>query len=325
MKAFVLRIAPSGQDRIKEAITDEELIIGWSEAKGLLNDSLEWVQFRQTIHDAYYAEDSTFRGSGAAAGNMWRFIRDMEPGDLVAVPHGDSFFVARVTGPATYRPELVSSDTAYRRPVEWLNKTKPIPRSYAKSRLQSRLKARQTCANATDLIDHLQEVVDLATSGEVPTFGADLRRHLIESALGQLRDGRMNERHFEELIADVLRAVGGQNVRVVAARQLDVGADVIADFTMADSFSFKLAVQAKYFRPEPPIDSGPVEQLIQGMHAEDATVGWVVTSGTFSAMAEKKRVELEEDTGFRIELIDGEQLAALIVENGLRSVIGDSE
>ena len=38
--AFVLRIAPSGIDRVDEALKSSELIIGWSRARGLLDKTL---------------------------------------------------------------------------------------------------------------------------------------------------------------------------------------------------------------------------------------------------------------------------------------------
>ena len=50
---FVLRIAPGGGDRVSEALENDHLIIGWSEAKGLLSPELEWDRFRQIIHEVY--------------------------------------------------------------------------------------------------------------------------------------------------------------------------------------------------------------------------------------------------------------------------------
>lgn len=52
---------------------------------------------------------------------MWRFIREMNVGDLVVVPHGSEFYVAEVSGPAMYDESKVEEDTAYRRNVKWLN------------------------------------------------------------------------------------------------------------------------------------------------------------------------------------------------------------
>lgn len=48
MSAFVLRIAPSGQDRAKEALDTNDFIIGWSECRGLLT-------LRVAQHDARLA------------------------------------------------------------------------------------------------------------------------------------------------------------------------------------------------------------------------------------------------------------------------------
>lgn len=101
---FVLRIAPGGEDKVPEALKSGQLIIGWAEADGLLNASLTWEGFREIVRRAYYADNPTLRKAGTAAGHLWRFIREMKPGDLVVVPCGGDFFVAEVSGPATYDP-----------------------------------------------------------------------------------------------------------------------------------------------------------------------------------------------------------------------------
>jgi predicted Mrr-cat superfamily restriction endonuclease len=119
--AFVLRIAPGGKDKVPEALSADEIIIGWAQAGGLLDPTLKWEEFRETIRRAYYSEELTLRKAGAAAGHMWRFIRDMKTGDFVVVPYGADFFVAEITGPATFDTSKVDDDSAYRRPVKWLN------------------------------------------------------------------------------------------------------------------------------------------------------------------------------------------------------------
>src|SRR3972149_3266854 len=136
--AFVLRIAPSGEDKVPEALSADQIIIGWAEAEGLLDTSLTWEQFREIVRTAYYFEEPTLRKAGAAAGHMWRFIRDMKSDDLVVVPYGSEFFVARVSGAAIYDPAKVDEDSAYRRPVQWLNAKKAISRQLARSALLSR-------------------------------------------------------------------------------------------------------------------------------------------------------------------------------------------
>ena len=46
----------------------------------------------------------------------------------------------------------------------------------------------------------------------------------------------------------------------------------------------------------------------------------VATSGSFAPEADARKQEIEEQRGIQIELVDGDQLAAIIVEGGLRVV-----
>ena len=50
---FVLRIAPSMEAQVPEALENDHLIIGWAEAEGLLDPQLEWEEFRKIIKDVY--------------------------------------------------------------------------------------------------------------------------------------------------------------------------------------------------------------------------------------------------------------------------------
>src|SRR5271154_715958 len=145
--AYILRIAPGGRDKVPEALAANQLIIGWAEAEGLLNPALSWEQFREIMRGAYYSGESTLRRVGAAAGHMWRFIRDMKTGDLVVVPCGDSFYVAEILDAPTYEPTNVQDDSAYRRLVRWLNNKNAIPRQLSRSAFLSRMKTQGTSAN----------------------------------------------------------------------------------------------------------------------------------------------------------------------------------
>jgi restriction endonuclease Mrr len=319
-QAFVLRIAPSGVDGVQEAIETNDLIIGWSCAEDLLDPTLTWEQFRERIRLGCYPDERDNRRPGAAAGNMWRFIRDMRQEDFVLIPHGPEFYVATVAGPARFEPQYADKDMVYRRRMALLNQGRPIPRVYARAALQSRLKVYQTCATATDLIEEIRDVLDWAARGQAPSFAEDLRRNLVQQTLHQIRAGRLNDRSFEELVASILRSLGGDNVRIVP-RGLDKGADVLADFTVAKSFKSVLAAQAKHFQQDPPVNTDHLEELIRGMAAEQATLGWFITSGSFSPEVIRRAEQAQEELGLRIELVDGEQLAALVVEGGLRNII----
>lgn len=317
-QAFVLRIAPRGIDRVPEALAGNQIIIGWSEAKRLLAPDLSWGKFREIIRATYYADRDDMRKAGAAAGHMWRFIREMSAGDLIVVPHGAEFYVAEIKGPATYDEAKLMEGTAYRRNVQWLNGKKPISRSLAKSALVSRMKTQGTCVSATDLLLEIKECLQLAASGQKPTFRGDLQARLVQETLDELRGGRMDSFGFEQLIRDVLVGLGAKEARIIPRNQ-DKGADIVAEFRVAGAFRQVLAVQAKHWQPEPPVGKDVVEQLIRGIEAESADLGMVITSGTISDEATTLAEKYFEENGIKIELVDGEQFAKLIVEHGIRT------
>ena len=321
INAFVLRISPSGVDRFPEAFESDQLIIGWSEAQGLLEPHLTWTQFRKIIHQTYHSGDSDMRGAGRSSGHMWRFIRDMKTDDLVVVPYGSVFYVARVCGPALHDKSKVDDDTAYRRPVKWLNEKRGIPRSTARSALISRMKTRGTCANAGDLVEEIQECVERSEAGEKPVFDQDLKMRLVADTLDELRSGRMESYGFERLIRTMLNGLGAVNTKIVP-RSEDKGIDIVATFRVAGTIRVVVGIQAKHYHPKPPVDANVIGQLIHGIEegGEDVTHGMVVTSGTFSDNAIDKAEAYAEDKGIPIELIDGEQFAKLIVEHGLEIV-----
>jgi len=310
-KAFVLRIAPGGKDIVSQALEDNDLIIGWAEAKGLLDDGLSWQAFRKIVHDQYYSEDKNHRRSGIATGHLWLFIREMSPGDIVVVPHGSEFYVGEVTGPARYEADKIPSDTAYRRSVKWLYSRQPIPRRFARAALQSRMKIQGACADATDLLEEILNALETTT-----TFEEDLHKLLVQRTIQEIRTGKMDGAGFERFVASLLAKLGGNDIRVIPHMQ-DKGADVVARFRIAGTIQLTVAVQAKHYKPKPPVGKKVVDTLLQGMEAESADIGMIITSGTISSEAYEFVQELYEKERIKIELIDGEQLGALILEYGI--------
>jgi restriction endonuclease Mrr len=167
-------------------------------------------------------------------------------------------------------------------------------------------------------LDEINECLEIAASGLTPAFQTDLLYRLIRETLAEMRSGRMDSFGFERLIQTVLSGLGADDARIVPRAQ-DKGADVLATFLVAGAFRQVVAVQAKHWQPEPPVGKDAVEQLIKGIEAESANLGMVVTTGTISEEAAAAADKYYEDKGIRIELVDGEQFAKLIVENGIRT------
>ena len=317
--AFILRMS-HGRDRLPEAIAGGEIVLGWSQARGLI-ETESWVAFRKVLKDTYHPSEPDFRRAGTAAGHAWRFVREMVPGSWVVVPRAGQFYVAQITGNVTYDESKISDDSAYRRQVVWLNGGRSIQRRLARAALQSRMKVQGTTGSASDLVTDIAECVELAANagGAQPTFATDLRSRLITQTLEELRSGRIDSYGFERVIAVLLRATGGKSVRIVP-RQLDKGADVIATFRVAGALRLRVAVQAKHhYRQEDAIGKDVVEKLLLGMDAEQADIGMVITWASFSDEAIEFTREVE-NLGRHVELVDGEELAAMIVDCGLGAV-----
>ena len=157
-QAFVLRISLRGFD-IENALEADQIAIGWSSARGLTNKGLSREEFRQIVSDEYYRNEENMRKAGLAAGKLWKFIRDMNDGDLVVVPCGPDFFVAKVIGPPTYDESKIDGDAAYRRDVNWLNDKNSFLRTSAEPALMLRMKTRGACVSASDLLPQIEECI----------------------------------------------------------------------------------------------------------------------------------------------------------------------
>jgi hypothetical protein len=77
-------------------------------------------------------------------------------------------------------------------------------------------------------------------------------------------------------------------------------------------------VQARHYHPDPPVGPQDIDNLAAGMEAKGISLGWFVPSSSLSPQAFARKAEIEDKQGVQIELIDGEQPAALVIEAGLQ-------
>lgn len=319
--AFVLRINPSGIDGIPDALKGNYVTIGWSHVPEILRYA-EWIPFRNAVHKTYYSKDISHRRSGLAAGALWQFIKEMEIGSWVVVPALGGFYVAEVTGEAKHFPEHVEADCAFRRSVNWLNGKKPIPRSLATAALQARMKIHGTCARAWDLVDAIAAALSNASTttdtGKEFVFRRDLHARVVQSVLSEIREGRIENFGFELLLKSLFEREGAK-VEIVP-RRLDKGVDLKVAFRVGPS-SFVVGVQAKHFQAEPPVPAEVADKLVEGLEHADADAGMIVTSGTISKELEERVQEIFKADGVRIQLVDGEMLAAWLVESGIEAPV----
>ncbi len=150
-RAFVLRLSADNIDRLVVALKHNQLIIGWGEAKGLIQRRNTRDRFYTIIGEAY--PDYNSRRLGDVVGKMWRFVREMEEDDLVVVPSLQEVYFARVAGTPRYvsspRPGFKST---YRRRATWLNGRLPLRRQGLPPGLRHTVRYPGTICDATDLL-----------------------------------------------------------------------------------------------------------------------------------------------------------------------------
>jgi len=321
--AFILRLSPGYVDHMEEALNNNVLMVGWADMPPDAAFNSDWYDFREEIRKTYLPDDTDYNKAGRAAGNLWRFLREMKQGDWVVVPYGDGFYVAEIAEEAFFDETKVEDDSAYRVPVKWLNEKKPIPRKQAKASLQSRMKCYHTCAYAEDVVEEIYDALICAAkeadTGKIYGFPDDLRNILVDKTIEEIKTGKMNDRGFEELIAAFLKSRGAREVRIIP-RQHDKGVDIIATFSVLSNIQISLGVQARHHDGETGKEA--VEDLCRGMVEEGLQFGWVVTSAEFSEEAIQTSEKMMEEKGFEIELIDGVHLASMMVDGGLENLFG---
>lgn len=325
-KAFVVRVNPGQVNKLKETLESNQAILGWAELKGLLDSNLSHSEVREQIFRIYRKHDKNKIGAGNNAAQVRRFIYDIKTGDYILIPAGGCFYIAQAAeDDAVYLPEKVKEDSAYRRNLNWRNGKKAIKRALASSALQSRLKSRQTVIDACDLINDIERVLQQVEDAQQSTnFVQDLQAQLAEVTLNQLQTGKMNPNGFEQFIRQLLLDLGAKSAKVTAKNQ-DNGVDVSAIFPVGSFSQIQVAVQAKHYQPKPAVPADVVKQLIRGIEHDDfnndiPVIGMVVTTGEFSDEAQQYAQEYMESEDCRcldLKLIDGAELARLVVENGI--------
>ncbi len=124
---------------------------------------------------------------------------------------------------------------------------------------------------------------------------------------------------FERLIINLLLSMGYGGSRAEAGRTLgrsgDDGVDGVID---QDALGLdRVYVQAKRYAAGNNIGSGAIRDFFGSLDRHKATKGLFVTTSTFSPSAK----ETAEFLSKRIVLIDGDQLAALMVQQNIGSRI----
>lgn len=325
---------PLSEELFKKGI----ISIGWSDFSDEAN-----LQTIKSGREPFEKLFSSWKPTPRNRFNLWRFVNEMKPGDMVLIPFSYSFAVCEIADEIVYTNETIDSELLidrygnkitidekgylcdknkafvdigfYRRVNRIIEE--PIPRAgYADQNLTSRLKLRQTNARITDLESNIQDAIRRFLDKK-PIY---LRKSIIEetwqTVLTCIRK-LQNDMKFEELVGWYLQSIGGTDINTPAKNESPTeegDADRVAFF---DKLGVAIMVQAKKHYAE--TDSWAVTQIssFKKNHHFDRykTILWVIsTCDSFSEEAQNLAEENE------VRLINGEEFAKMIIDVGLEGL-----
>lgn len=151
-----------------------------------------------------------------------------------------------------------------------------------------------------------QEAIDIAVE--------QLKADLTDEILSILEN--INEYDFEQVVVDLLLKMGygkpEENQHAVTKKSGDGGIDGIV---RADRFGFDAVyIQAKRWKKDSLVPSTDIQKFLGAIVSQGATKGLFITTGQFSSAALNSAAK---NPNHKIVLVDGKQLAELMIEYGL--------
>ena len=163
---FRLWLRPGGDiDCLPFCLKKNEIGIGWADIVGLTDGSLDRSDFTKAcIASRYHSSDKNQLSAGKSAGQLWLFMREIQIGDIVVVPHKSeprSVYFAEVVGEAKYEKGHIHGVILcdYYRRVRWLNKTTPLPANRIPLSLRKHIFAQSTIRNLSKFSSELEKVL----------------------------------------------------------------------------------------------------------------------------------------------------------------------
>lgn len=335
-KAWILRISPQ---KYTDVCLDRDMVaVGWSAAERL-SKIHDWESFKKHIRETHPGDYESNRALGNAAGSVWRFIHEIERGDLVVVPGSNGFYVAEVKSDVQWSESDANEDFSWQRRVIWLNRV-PLSRAKADNYLRRRMKARQTCVDASDLITEIKEARD--REGALSLVN-EIRKAALGSVMEKI-DHVVDNKGLEYLVCALVQA-SGVHAEVLPNRQEKEGdIDVLANLkvpapenVVGGTAEIRIGYQVKHHDGQTGIDG--LEQIRKAVEGGKVDYGFLVTSAKeFSEEVaqrilhklgpeyqEKLDAPSDEDHEVyrRVGLIDRKSLAEWLLNVGLEN--GDLE
>lgn len=319
-------------------LSHNQLTIGFSDFADddFVNDVL--IGGWKTLEN--YFQD-TWGGQSRIRHNLWRFIYEMKPGDLVVVPKWEDFSIYEIIGekpsaisgvqpnslrdwhnnPLTIKDGLIHRENGELVDLGFFWQVKPVRTNisrydYADAALTARMKSRSTNLNISDLQESIDSAIAAFDAKRPINLHSKITDATVESVLTVLHKN-LNPDKFELLIKWYLTRVGASSVTIPSKNKRDKegDADVVAIF---EPIKTVIYVQAKFHAGE--TAAWALEQILayrDSMIEKDSTddysqLSWVIsTADRYSEEA----IKLAKEQNVR--LINGNQFVTMLLQAGI--------
>jgi len=298
MSLWLVRAGRHGEQE-QGALENSVVTIGWNEFSDLSN-----VKTREELHNLYsevYPDRATKKNRAInEVGQVWRFVHEIQKGDLVALPlkTQSAIAIGKVEGDYEYK-ELANNIKHIRR-VKWL---KTIPRSAFNQNLLYSLGAFMTvCRIERD--DAENRVRELLQKREFPEEGAKLEggeevidiEEYAEDQIVKHIGAEFKGHNLARLVDAILKAQG--YVTKVSPPGRDGGVDILAAAGPLGFDTPRVCAQVK--SSSSPVDVKILRELQGVMSKVRADQGLLVAWGGFTEPTRKEA----RDAFFSIRLWD---------------------
>lgn len=297
----------AGDDNELASVVEEKnaVAIGWREV-GDVSDLHSRDEFKERYRQAF-PEHSAGRVA-VNAGQIYRFVREIQEGDyaLTYIKSTREVLIGLVEGSYRYLEDALLEKYPHVHQVKWLAK---VSRDDFGQRARNSMGSTLTVFN---LDDYLDQIHNLATGQEpeipeeeeeAPPFFEEVKAQADELVADMI--SRLDPYDFQDLVAELLRAMGFRAVSSSAGR--DRGVDIVAH---PDALGFerpRIKAQVKHRRDS--VGGPEMRSFVATLR--DGENGLYVSTGGFTRDAEVEAQRAREP----ITLLDRDRFIQLLLEH----------
>ena len=302
MRVFVLR---ADYGRYTDVFKKHDYIgIGWFEEINPIEKNWDLMDkdFLKEKYREKYSDDANMRVN-QNVGQIYRFINDMNKGDIVICPYNtNDLLIGKITGDLYFEKDI-SSPYPWRKKVEWVRDN--VNRHSFSQPLQNTLRATLTCFEVKqrdEIFESLGFDVPKSITKKENKFDSKYAYELI-----RLKFLELDATEFEQLVSYLLRTLGFEPTQEIG-KVGDGGIDFEGVLDVNGIASVNLQVQVKRYD-----NSSIGEKEIRSFRGalKQDYQGCFITLSNF----QKKAIESSSKEGYKgIQLIDGTKFIELFIQ-----------